>query len=107
MTAITFEVHVQPVLFLDCGDCNGQGTVASYAWTRWIRECAAARADFEAVYPDEDWYRSPEHGELDAEQPEEPYDLDCLSCGGRGRRFTDAGRSLLRSLREQQGQVIA
>ncbi|HEY9411206.1 MAG TPA: hypothetical protein VIP77_16625 [Jiangellaceae bacterium] len=98
MTA-TIETPAFPALDIACGDCHGTGVVASYAWTRWLHTYATARADFEAVHPDEDWYRSPEQGVLEDERPDEPYDFDCHGCGGTGREPTDAGRVLLAFLR--------
>lgn len=99
MTTTTIQTPAFPILDESCGDCNGTGVIASYAWTRWLHTYATARADFEAVHPDEDWYRSAEQGVLEDEQPDEPYDFDCAECGGTGRRPTDAGRTLLAFLR--------
>ncbi|HEY9410973.1 MAG TPA: hypothetical protein VIP77_15450 [Jiangellaceae bacterium] len=99
----TLDTPTLPVLDVACGDCHGTGVIASYAWTRWLHTYATARADFEAVHPDEDWYRSPEQADLDNEQPDEPYDFDCHECGGTGREPTDAGRMLLAFLREHTG----
>ena len=99
MTTTTIATPVFPVLDVPCGECRGTGVIASYAWTRWLHTYATARADFEAVH-NEDWYRSPEQGELENDKPDEPYDFDCHDCDGTGRRPTDAGRTLLRFLHD-------
>ena len=94
-------------LYLDrvCTDCKGSGVVASELWARWLRRFEHEETRLEdAVRATEAKTGTKEmtRAELvDAaaayagDEPDEPEELPCPVCNGRGMVPTDVGKTII------------